>query len=122
MRCRGQLPELPAVPRCSDSLVGADDMSNINPISAVQFVIAYASRGCALHLRCGSSTWSLVCSTATPTVSDPEIGVTQLSGVWLSAQTRMRSAPGHDAAQVVPWRFVAGVERAAHGTASPRST
>ena len=113
----GSFPTLPAVPALPPtSLVGADDMSNINPDQPpVQFVIRHTLLEVALYIfDAASSTWSLVCSTATPTVSDPEIGVTQLSGVWLSAQTT-NADPRQAMTQlkVVPWRLLPGVDETA---------
>jgi hypothetical protein len=110
----GSFPTLPALPALPPAtLIGADDMSNINPNQPpVQFIIRHTLVEVALYqFDIGASSWSLVCSTATPTVKDPPIGVTQLSLAWLSAQTT-NSNPRQAMMQlkVVPWRLLPGTD------------
>jgi hypothetical protein len=112
----GSFPTLPALPALpSATLIGADDMSNINinpNQQPVQFVIRHTLVEVALYqFDNGTSSWSLICSTATPTVPDPPIGVTQLSLVWLSAQTT-NSNPRQAMTQlkVVPWSLLPGTD------------
>ncbi len=113
----GSFPTLPPVPSLPPaSLIGADDMSNINPNQPpVQFVIRHTLLEVALYMYdSGTSAWSLVCSTATPTVSDPTPGVTQLSGVWLSASaSNANPRQAMTQLKVVPWSLLPGVDATA---------
>jgi len=111
------LPPAPSLPPAT--LVGADDMSNINPTPPlVQFVIQHTLLEVALYLfDAESSSWNPVCSTQTPAVSNPTEGVTQLSGVWLAAETGSGNMGNARQAmtqlKVVPWSVLPGV----YGTA-----
>lgn len=114
--------ETPKVP----SIVGKDDMSNINPNPpAVQFNIRHRLKDVALfEFDKYSNTWSLVCETPPPAVPNPPIGVTQLSGVWMKGDPS-KTDPRQVMTQlkVFPWRLLPGQSwKAIWNNQSPQQT
>lgn len=108
----GSFPTLPPTPSAPQPpIMGTDDMSDINPNPpVVQFIIRHTLLEVALwEYDATATTWNLVCTTATPPNPAPAIGVTQLSGVWLSAQTT-NANPRQAMTQlkVYPWRLLPG--------------
>jgi hypothetical protein len=101
--------ETPKLP--TSSLIGPDDMSNINPTPpTVQFDIRHTLTEVSLYqFDGGSSTWELVCSTPPHAVADPPIGQTQLSGVWLSGDpTKADPRQVMMQLKVFPWQLLPG--------------
>jgi hypothetical protein len=117
----GSFPTLPAVPSLPEPpIMGADDMSDINPNPpSVQFVIQHSLIEVALWtFDAASSSWSLVCSTATPPNPAPAIGVTQLSGAWMSAAgANANPRQAMTQLKVFPWRLLPGVSWTAQWSA-----
>ncbi len=91
--------------------VGKDDMSNIDPDPpAVHFNIRHTLTEIDLYqFDPKASVWNLVCSTPPPANPNPAIGVTQLSGVWLSGDPS-KTDPRQVMTQlkVFPWRLLPG--------------
>jgi len=113
----GQLPDAPGGARAASDLAGRRRRYvEHQPGSAAGAVRhpPYASRGCALHLRCGQQHLEPCLLDRNAHRQRPEIGVTQLSGVWLSAQTT-NADPRQAMTQlkVVPWRLLPGVDETA---------
>lgn len=101
--------------KCPNSL-GQDDMSHINPNPpSVSFVIRHSLTEVALYeFSPPLGTWVQVCACPPPAVKDPPIGVTQLSGVWLSpdpAKANPRQAMTQ--LKVLPWRLLPGQDLSA---------
>jgi hypothetical protein len=101
--------ETPALP--NTPLIGPDDMSNINPTPpTVQFNIRHTLTGVSLFIyNAGSSTWDLVCAVPPPANPAPQVGVTQLDGVWLTGDPS-KSNPRQVMTQlnIFPWRLLPG--------------
>jgi hypothetical protein len=112
------VPSLPPA-----NLIGADDMSNINPTPpAIAFVIRHTLVEVSLF-QFQAGAWKLVCSTTTPANPNPAIGVTQLGGVWLSPEVSGANPSPQAMTQlkVFPWRFLPGQSHTAQWTSqSPR--
>jgi hypothetical protein len=91
--------------------VGKDDMSNINPDPpAVQFNMRHTLTEVDLYqFDPNAGVWNLVCPTPPPANPHPAIGVTQLSGVWLSGDPA-KTDPRQMMTQlkVFPWRLLPG--------------
>lgn len=91
--------------------VGADDMSDINPNPpSVPFLIRHTLTEVDLY-QCTSGSppnlWTLVYSATAPANPNPGIGVTQLSGTWLTGDP---SKPDQLMTQlkIFPWRLLPG--------------
>ena len=108
----GSFPTLPAQPGLpAPPIMGADDMSDINPNPpVVQFIIRHTLLEIALwKFDAGAATWNLVCTTATPPNPAPALGVTQLSGAWMSAQgTNANPRQAMTQLKIYPWRLLPG--------------
>jgi hypothetical protein len=116
-----QSPTLPASP-----LIGPDDMSNINPTPpSVSFNIRHTLSEVDLYqFDPNASIWGLVCSTPPLANPNPAIGVTQLSGVWLSGDPS-KSNPRQVMTQlkIFPWRLLPGQSWTAQWSSqSPQQT
>ena len=118
MRSRGPIPSFPTdadiespPPPPPPNQVGKDDMSNINPNPpSVQFDIRHTLTEVDLYqFDPNAGAWNLVCSTPPPANPNPAIGVTQLSGVWLSGDPS-KADPRQVMTQlkVFPWRLLPG--------------
>lgn len=106
-----ETPALPPAPPPPE-LMGADDMSNINPKPPpVQFNLRHTLTAVGLYQYDPGATppWSLVCAAPPPASSAPPAGVTQLSGVWLRGDPA-KSDPRQVMTQlkVFPWRLLPG--------------
>lgn len=103
--------ETPAAPPPPNQ-VGRDDMSDINPNPpSVPFLIRHTLTEVDLYQYTANPghPWTLVYSATAPANPNPGIGVTQLSGTWLTGDPSKRN-PRQLMTQlkIIPWRLLTG--------------
>ena len=100
---------VPGIPNAPN--LGKDDMSNISLTPpGVQFYIRHTLTQVTLfQYDKGTSTWNPVCAVPPAPNPTPDIGVTQLDGVWLSGDpAKANQNQVMTQLKLIPWRLLPG--------------